>query len=235
MVDVSAILIFRQSYLTSLRSVLQTMTEKARAVVIEQPGQSGSPATAELNAKQDILGHVKESIDQVYMDFESVEVEPEDAQPSTGDNPKDTTEVAGKIDEFIQTAKPVDDKGSSSDSLKSLAEEFSVIEKKSPAIDANLTEIVKSLINEKLPKEKLSEVQAKYLSPENCTDLVVPKINKQIWQQLRQDTRNSDSAFQKAQSQLISGLYAILQMCNSQVGNKLECFDSCSSPFIISK
>ena len=35
---------------------------------------------------------------------------------------------------------------------------------------------------------------------------MVPKINKQIWQQLRQDTRNSDSAFQKAQSQLISGL-----------------------------
>ena len=160
------------------------MTEKVRAVIIEQPGQSGSPATAELKAmfaellndtKQDILAQVKESIDQVYMDFESVEVESEDAQPSTGDNPEGTTAVAGKIEEFIQPAKPVDDKGSSSDSFKSLAEEFSVIEKTSPAIDANLAEIVKSLINEKLSKEKLIEVQAKYLRPENCSDLVVPK------------------------------------------------------------
>ena len=87
--------------------------------------------------------------------------------------------------------KPVDGKGSSNDLFKSLAEEFSVIEKTFPAIDANLAEIVKSLINEKPSKEKLSEVQAKYLRPENCTDLLAPKINKQIWQQLRQDTRNS--------------------------------------------
>jgi len=74
--------------------------------------------------------------------------------------------------------------------FKSLAEEFNVTEKTSPAIDENLVEIVKSLLNEKLPKEKLSEVQAKYLRPENCTNLVAPKINKQIWQQLRQETRN---------------------------------------------
>ena len=81
MVDVSAILIFRQSYLTPLRSVLQTMDEKAKAVVLDHPGQSGSPATAELTAmfaellndankifwprQQDILTQVKESVDQI--------------------------------------------------------------------------------------------------------------------------------------------------------------------------
>ena len=63
-------------------------------------------------------------------------------------------------------------------------------------------------------------VQAKYLSPENCTNLVAPKIKKQIWQQLRQETRNTDSAFQKAQFLLISGLYAVLQMCNSSSGEQ---------------
>ena len=104
--------------------------------------------------------------------------------------------------------------------LKSLAEEFSVTEKTSSAMEANLAEIVKSLLNEKLPKEKLSEVQAKYLRPENCTNLVAPKINKQIWQQLRQETRNTDSAFQKAQSLLISGLYAVLQICSSSSGEQ---------------
>jgi len=164
-------------------------------------------------AKQDILAQVKESIDQVYMDFESVEVESEDAQPGTEANSEDNPDsaVAGKIDEFIQPKKPVSEEGINSDSFKSLAEEFSVIEKTSPAIDAVL---------QKLPKEKLSEVQAKDLRPENCTNLVAPKINKQIWQQLRQETRNTDSAFQKVQSLLISGLYAVLQMCNSSSGEQ---------------
>ena len=102
----------------------------------------------------------------------------------------------------------------------SLADEFSVLEKTSPAIDANLAEKVKSLLTEKLTKEKLAEVQNKYLRPENCTNLVAPKINKQIWQQLRQETRNNDSAFQKAQSLLLSGLYAVLQLCNSANGDQ---------------
>ncbi|CAH3155755.1 unnamed protein product [Porites lobata] len=95
-----------------------------------------------------------------------------------------------------------------------------VLEKTSPAIDANLAEKVKSLLTEKLTKEKLAEVQNKYLRPENCTNLVAPKINKQIWQQLRQETRNNDSAFQKAQSLLLSGLYAVLQLCNSANGDQ---------------
>jgi len=98
--------------------------------------------------------------------------------------------------------------------------EFRVLEKTSPAIDANLAEIIKSLLTEKLTKEKLAKVQNKYLRPENCTNLVAPKINKQIWQQLRQETRDNDSAFQKAQSLLLSGLYAVLQLCNSANGDQ---------------
>ena len=215
----------------SLRSVLQTMRDEAKADIMDQPGRSGSLSTADVKAmfaelldgaKQDILAQVKGPIDQVYMDFESVEVESENAQPDTEVNSEDNPDsaVAGQIDEFIQPKKPVSDEGINNDSFKSLAEEFSVTEKTSPAIDANLAEIVKSLLNEKLPKEKLSEVQAKYLRPEICTNLVAPKINKQIWQQLRQETRNTDSAFQKPQSLLISGLYVVLQRCNSSSGEQ---------------
>ena len=56
-------------------------------------------------------------------------------------------------------------KGKNSDSFKSLAEEFSVAEKISPAIDANLADIVKSLLTEKVAKDKLTEVQNKYCRP----------------------------------------------------------------------
>ena len=79
---------------------------------------------------------------------------------------------------------------------------------------------MKSLLTKKLTKGTLAEVQNKYLRPENCTNFVASKINKQIWLQLRQETRNNNSAFQKAQSLLLSGLFAVLQLCNSANGDQ---------------
>ena len=155
----------------------------------------------------------------MYADFEYVETDPEGGEAGSATSP-DAAAVITKVDEFIQPKTSDHVEGSSSGSFKVLAEEFSVAEKTSPAIDANLADIVKSLLTEKLSKDKLTEAQNKYLRPENCTDLVAPKINKQICQQLRQETRDSDSAFQKAQSLVLSGLYAILQLCNSSSGNE---------------
>ena len=108
MVDVSAILIFRESFLTSPRSVLQVMGDEAK----DKPGHSALPGTADLkamfsellnDAKKDILAQAKESIDQVYMDFDSVEVEAEDPQSGAGANPEDSQDaaVAGKIEELF--------------------------------------------------------------------------------------------------------------------------------------
>lgn len=190
-------------------------------------GNSGGPSLSEFKAmfaelldgtKKDILAQVQESIEQVYADFEYVETDPEGGEAGSVTSPD--AAVVTKIDEFIQPKTSDHADGSSSGSFKVLAEEFSVAEKTSPAIDANLADIVKSLLTEKLSKDKLTEVQNKYLRPENCTNLVAPKVNKHIWQQLRQETRNSDSAFQKAQSLVLSGLYAILQLCNSSSGDQ---------------
>ena len=171
-------------------------------------------------AKKDILSNVQESIDQIYANFEYVESESEGPQNQVSPEANTVTAVATKIDNFIQPEPSDLGEGSSSDSFKTLAEEFSFAEKTAPAIDSSLAEIVKSLLLEKLPKDKLAEVQNKYLRPENRTKLVAPTINKQIWQQLRRETRNNDSAFQKAQSLLLSGLYAVLQTCNSSSGQQ---------------
>ena len=51
-------------------------------------------------------------------------------------------------------------------------------------------------------------------SPDNCPYLLPRKVNKQIWQQLRQETTNLDSAFQKTQSLLMVGIYALNQLCS---------------------
>ena len=135
------------------------------------------------DAKRGILAHVQDSIEKVYADFEDYETVPETGEVSTecSDTAVATT-VATKINDFIQPKTSDHAEGSDGGSFKSLADEFtcSVLEKTSPAIDANLAEIVESLLTEKLTKEKLAEVQNKYLRPENCTNLVAPNINKQI-------------------------------------------------------
>ncbi|CAB4030930.1 Poly P3, partial [Paramuricea clavata] len=96
-----------------------------------------------------------------------------------------------------------------------LLKQFAPGEQTGPAIDHDLATIVNELLTEKLTKEKLEPVQDKYLKPENCENLVAPKINKPIWQQLKQETKNTDSTFQKIQQLALSSLYAVLQVCNN--------------------
>ena len=66
----------------------------------------------------------------------------------------------------------------------------------------------------------MQKYKANILGPGNCTNVVAPKININVWQQLRQETKNNGSAFQKAPPLLFLGLYAVLQTCNSSSGEQ---------------
>ena len=127
--------------------------------------------------------------------------------------------VVRKITAFVQqtASQPQTQTNITTEStvFKSSVEQFATAEKPGPAIDHDLATIVNELLTEKLTKEKLEPVQQKYLRPENCENLVTPKIDKPIWQQLKQKTKNTDSAFQKIQQLLLSSLYAIPLVCIS--------------------
>ena len=125
--------------------------------------------------------------------------------------------LVGKITNFAQQTASQTQTNITTEStvFKSFIEQFATAEKPGPATDHDLATIVNELLTEKLTKEKLEPVQQKYLRPGNCKNLVTPKINKPIWQQLKQETKNTDSVFQKIQQLLLSSLYAILQVCNS--------------------
>ena len=83
---------------------------------------------------------VQESIEQVYVDFKYVETDPEGSEASSVAIPD--AAVATKIDEFVQLKTSDHTEGPNSDYFKSLAEEFSVTEKSTPAMAANLAHIV---------------------------------------------------------------------------------------------
>ncbi len=118
-------------------------------------------------------------------------------------------EVADAIDSYLQNPDP----NSTSSAFDELAAEFSTADKTGPAIDNKLANIISDLINDTLPKTKLDEVIDKYPRPENCESLVVPKVNKIVWQQLKQSARTTDSAMQKCQKLFTSAMYAIIQAC----------------------
>ena len=173
--------------------------------------------------KADILANVKESIAQAYQDFGYTD----DANSNEDQQPQDPTSmilgeaeqgasIIDQITNFTQNKETKSVQESSEKSnFESFATQFATGEKTGPSIDKVLSNIMQSLLNEKLPKEKLDAVQKEYLRPENCTNVAAPKINKQIWQQLKQDTKNRDSALQKIQTTMMSSLYAILQVCNN--------------------
>ena len=208
--------------------------EQTRAVRVESEANAdleSGPSTSQLKnmfkelldeTKQDILTQVQDNINHIYSDFEMVTLDNEVADSLAGVSDPGLTD---KIESFVQPVQAdtlPDDQGSSSvdASFQTLADEFSVSERTSAPISIGLAEIVNGLLKDKLPKEKLQEVQPKYVRPENCPNLVPPKVNKQIWQQMRQDTRNTDSALQKAQGLMIAGLCAVLEVCNKSVGDQ---------------
>ena len=171
--------------------------------------------------KTELLSHVNASISQVYQYFEqAAEQEVQDDSVSVPEaDPLPEHSEDNLVDKIANFAK---DKSSQSQTdlsentvFKTFVEQFAPGEQTGQAIDHDLSTIVNELLTEKLTKEKLEPVQDKYLKPENCENLVAPKINKPIWQQLKQETKNTDSTFQKLQQLSLSSLYAVLQVCNN--------------------
>ena len=122
---------------------------------------------------------------------------------------KNGDNLADEIENFTRSKQPVptDRSIGGNEAFKSLAKQFSTTEKTGPSIDGGLATIV----NDYLSKEKLELVHDKYLKAQNCGNLVAPKINKQ----LKQGTKNTDSACQKIENLWLSSLYAILQVCGN--------------------
>jgi hypothetical protein len=130
--------------------------------------------------KKDILSQVKDKVDQIYTDFESVAIENEEVA-STGEASEPG--ITDKIENFVQPNIPDQEDPTDTVIFQNLALECFVVETISPALIPGLAGIVNSLFRDRLTKEKLSEVQSQYIRPENCPNLVAPKVSKQIWQE----------------------------------------------------
>ena len=157
--------------------------------------------------KDDMLRHFEE-----YFAAPEPEANNDDVE-ANGDQP--SRDVSDALENYLQNPDP----NSTSSAFDELAAEFSTSDKTGPAIDDKLSNIISDLVKGTLPKTKLDEVINKYPRPENCESLVVPKVNKIVWQHLKQSVRTTDSAMQKCQKLFTSAMYAIIQACEQVTGD----------------
>lgn len=66
--------------------------------------------------------------------------------------------------------------------------------------------LVNSALRTSISHVREKELAAKVLRPANCEGLVVPKVNVEVWREIRKEAREEDGAMQKIQGLLHKGL-----------------------------
>jgi hypothetical protein len=79
-------------------------------------------------------------------------------------------------------------------------------------IRADVAKSFNSALVDVLEDKKVQDAMAKHKIPENCPDLLVPRVNGRIWANIKPRTRSMDLKLQRVQKPLIKGLTAIAKL-----------------------
>lgn len=89
----------------------------------------------------------------------------------------------------------------------------SIFEKKD-AFWPNICELLAKRINSacttKPVESKMKELEEKYLTPENCGQLIVPKVNLELWFDFQKSVRVKDLALQEVQKYIVKSAQPLL-------------------------
>ena len=107
------------------------------------------------------------------------------------------------------------DQSNDSDFFKDLDELFKAQDKCGPDIDDKLANIVNAGIRSGLSEESLKKLLDDYFRPGNCSNLMVPKVNNEIWNKLKLETRLQDARFQKTQNLVIKAMIPLIMSMNN--------------------
>ncbi|KAK6167194.1 hypothetical protein SNE40_021286 [Patella caerulea] len=78
-----------------------------------------------------------------------------------------------------------------------------------PEINPDVAKIFSSLLEQKIPEEKISKTEESFKVPKNCSFLITPKVNTEIWTKVSPHVRSADIKLQKIQTRLTKGLIPI--------------------------
>ncbi|XP_052085141.1 uncharacterized protein LOC127722290 [Mytilus californianus] len=87
-------------------------------------------------------------------------------------------------------------------------------EKTGPKISSSLSKAVNAAMSVKSNQDSIKLIEERYLRPENCENLCVPRVNKEIWTALPRQAHTVDSKMQETQRYFVKGLTPIVQLAN---------------------
>ena len=78
-----------------------------------------------------------------------------------------------------------------------------------PPVSESLAKLTNNRFQTSLNVEKVKERMEKYPRPENCTSLVTPEVNKEIWKSLSKSAQNTDIKLQHVQKAIVKAGMAL--------------------------
>ena len=137
-----------------------------------------------------------------------------------------------------KVGKPEETESPETDLLAEIATELSTEEKLGEKVSEKLASIVDGRFQSKLTPELQKSKFEAYNRPENCTNLVVPTVNPEIWNKLPQEAMKADLKLQHIQRAVVKAatattraVEALLQAKKTQPGEQItqavrSCTDS---------
>ena len=128
------------------------------------------------------------------------------------------------VSDDVQTAQKPADGGQTSNLLSvvdSLVSDVNSDEKTGPAIPGKIAKALDSILANGLNEQVLSKRKEGINRPENCTMLTTVRVNPEIWDIAKKQTRSMDARLQALQDSLIKGLIPLATMAG-KVGAAID-------------
>ena len=104
--------------------------------------------------------------------------------------------------------------------LKKVEREFTQNEKTSDSMSPKLAAAVNKMWVSQAEEDKIKGRLNKYLRPENCTGLSVPKANPEIWLTIKPCIRSTDVKLQRLQNLMIKAALPVIKVANKLMASK---------------
>ena len=80
-----------------------------------------------------------------------------------------------------------------------------------PKVNDKLSKLIYTMLRAKVSDQKMKEKAGRFRRPQNCENLVLPKVNPEIWSKMASRAKSRDLNLQNVQVYLIMGLIPVVQ------------------------
>lgn len=200
--------------MSKMASLLQQLFERNTPLPIgfsqqeeHYEGQSNASQMSDTDHRDDLS--VTASDADVSALFANNCTPPEQAEQSQTHSSTDNDANNGSIVKDIELLKEID-------------QNLSQTEPVGPKIHENLANIANKRWGTVLPTDKLKTIMSKHLQPENCDGMSVPKVNKEVWDQMLHARKSADLRLSNIQSVLSKASFSLLKSCDHMVAQNVE-------------